>query len=91
MLPLFLGCFYPILFILAGNDGIHESSDKFEIWPDPTSGFHGNRLGYNGKKWCCHFFLAVFYLILFILTANDDMQKFEIRPDPTTDCGVSCP
>ena len=24
--PLFLGCFYPILFILAGNDDMHESS-----------------------------------------------------------------
>ena len=44
MLPLFLGCFYPILFILAGNDDIHES-----------------------------------------------LEKFEIRPDLNTDCGVSCP
>ena len=26
VLPLFLGCFYPILFILAGNDDMHESS-----------------------------------------------------------------
>ena len=32
-----------ILFILAGNDNIHESLDEFEIWPDPTTGFHGNR------------------------------------------------
>ena len=30
-------------FILACNDDIHESLDEFEIWPDPTSGFHGNR------------------------------------------------
>ena len=29
--------------ILAGNDNIHESCDEFEIWPDPTTGFHGNR------------------------------------------------
>ena len=46
-------------------------------------------------KWCCHFFSAVFYPILFILAGNDDMhessEEFEIRPDPTTDCGVSCP
>ena len=32
-----------IHFILAGNDDIHESLDGFEIWPDPTTGFHGNR------------------------------------------------
>ena len=40
-------------------------------------------------------FSAVFYPILFILAGNDDMHKsseeFEIKPDPTTDCGVSCP
>ena len=41
------------------------------------------------------FFSAVFNSILFILAGNDDMhessEEFEIRPDPTTDCGVSCP
>ena len=37
VLPLFLGCFYPILFILAGNDDMHESSEEFEILPDPTT------------------------------------------------------
>ena len=31
-----------ILFILAGNDNIHEGLDEFEIQPDPTTGFHGN-------------------------------------------------
>ena len=40
-------------------------------------------------------FSAVFHLILFILAGNDDMhgssEEFEIQPDPTTDCGVSCP
>ena len=25
-----------------------------------TAGFHGNRQDFNGKKRCCHFFLAVF-------------------------------
>ena len=41
------------------------------------------------EKRCCHFFLAVFYPILFILAGNNDMheslEEFEIRPDPTTD------
>ena len=40
-------------------------------------------------------FSVVFHPILFILAGNDDMhdssEEFEIRPDPTTDCGVSCP
>ena len=26
-----------------GNDDIHESLDEFEIWPDQTTGFYGNR------------------------------------------------
>ena len=37
VLPLFLGRFYSILFILAGNDDMHESSEEFEIRPDPTT------------------------------------------------------
>ena len=38
-----------ILFILAGNDNIHESLDEFEIPTDPATGFHGNRWCYDGK------------------------------------------
>ena len=34
-----------ILFILAGNDNIHESLDGFEICQDLTTGFHGNIKG----------------------------------------------
>ena len=43
MSPLFLGFLDWILFILAGNDNIHESLDEFEMRPDPTAGFHGNK------------------------------------------------
>ena len=32
--PLFLAVFHPFLFILAGNDDMHESSDEFEFWLD---------------------------------------------------------
>ena len=32
-----------ILFILAGNNNIHEGLDGFEICLDLTTGFHGNR------------------------------------------------
>ena len=31
-----------ILFILAGNNNIHENLDGFEIYLDLTTGFHGN-------------------------------------------------
>ena len=34
-----------ILFILAGNDNIHESLDGFEICLDLTTGHHSNRKG----------------------------------------------
>ena len=34
-----------ILFILAGNDNMHESLDGFEICLDLTTGFHGNIKG----------------------------------------------
>ena len=36
--------------MLAGNENIHKSLDEFEIRPDPTTGFHGNRWGYDGKN-----------------------------------------
>ena len=39
----FSAVIHRIHFILAGNDDIHESLGEFEIWPDPTTGFHGNR------------------------------------------------
>ena len=46
-------------------------------------------------KWCLHFFLVAFDLILFILAGNEDMHKisdeFEFRPDRTPDYAVSCP
>ena len=43
LLPLFLAVFEWIHLILAGKDDMRESLDEFEICPDPTSGFHGNR------------------------------------------------
>ena len=39
-----------ILFIFAGNELMHKSLDEFEIRPDATTGFHGNRDGYNVKN-----------------------------------------
>ena len=39
-----------ILFVLASNDNIHEILYEFEIWLDPTTGFHGNRCHLGYKK-----------------------------------------
>ena len=73
---------------------MHKSLDGFEIQPDPTTCFHGNRV-LLFKKRCCLFFSVVLDGILFILTGNNDIHKsldeFEIRPDPTKDHRVSCP
>ena len=33
----FSAVFYPILFIFASNDDMHESSEEFEFRPDPTT------------------------------------------------------
>ena len=29
---------------------MHKSLNEFEILPDVTTGFHGNRYGHNGKN-----------------------------------------
>ena len=45
--------------------------------------------------YCDHSSTFIFAWIFFILAGNKDNHKitdrFEIRPNPTTDCGVSCP
>ena len=33
----FSAVFYPIHFILAGNNGMHANAAEFEIRPDPTT------------------------------------------------------
>ena len=40
--PFFSAVFYPLLFILAGNDDMHESSEEFEIRPYPNTGCGGS-------------------------------------------------
>ena len=40
---IFSAIFKWILFIFAGNEDMHKSLDEFEIRPDATTGFHGNR------------------------------------------------
>ena len=40
---IFSAIFDWILFIFAGNEDMHKSLNEFEIRPDATTGFHGNR------------------------------------------------
>ena len=50
---------------------MHTSLDEFEIRPDATTGFHGNRKGYvQWEKLRHHVFLNVFERIHFILAGN---------------------
>ena len=39
----FLRYFDWVLFIFAGNEDMHKSLNEFEIWPDASTVFHGNR------------------------------------------------
>ena len=99
---LVLTAFYPILFILAGNDDMHESSEEFKIGSYLTYycgvsfplASEKIPITYNGEKWCCHFFSAILDQILFILAGNDNIHKsldeFEIWPDPIRDHRDSC-
>ena len=63
-----------ILFLLAGNDNIHKSLDEFEIWPDFTTGFHGNRC-YSLKNGVAYFSRLFLMGSFFILTGNGDIHK----------------
>ena len=63
-----------ILFVLVGKDEIQKSLDEFEIRPDATLE-HRVTCHVRQKYPLCHFFLAVFHLILFILTDNYDMHE----------------
>ena len=76
----FLAVFHPILFILAGNDDMHEISREFEIWPDqtPVCGVScplaSEKISIDLLYKCCHFFSAVLRLILFILAGDGDIH-----------------
>ena len=50
MSPLFSTVLDRILFNFAGKDNIHESFYDVEIRPDPITGFHGKKEGYEGKN-----------------------------------------
>ena len=56
----------------------------------------------NGGKQCCHFyngensvatFSRLFFIrsFLYLQVTRACSDEFEVRPDPTSDSGVSCP
>ena len=82
-LHLFLVVFYPILFIFAGNEGMHKISNKFEFWPDQTSGY-GVSCPWASKKishrlimgkWCLHASSFIFDRIIIKVAGNQDRHK----------------
>ena len=73
---------------------MHESSDEFDFWPDPTTDYRLAALE-RLKNRCHHFFSVAIDPLLFKLAGNEDMHnildEFEFPPDLTTDYGVSYP
>ena len=62
---------------------MHESSEEFEIRPDPTTDYGVSCPLASEKtphrliiweKWCYHFFSAIFDQIIFILAGNNDIH-----------------
>ena len=97
----FTAVFYPILFILAGNDNMHESSKESQNKPDSISDYGASCPSQSEKypyrlimgKWYCHFFSSILDQIFCILAGNDDIHMssddFKIRPDPIRDHRIS--
>ena len=75
---------------------MHESLDEFKFCPDTDTNTRvicpcaSEKLTYYVVST-----LAPSFLIFFIFAGNEDIHiisdEFEIRPDRTKDCGVSCP
>ena len=63
-----------ILFILAGNNDIHESLDEFEILPDSTTD-HRVSCPLGSKNRCCYFFSFAIYLIHFKFVGIKEMHN----------------
>ena len=65
-------------------------SSNFGEIPTPTP-----ELSALAVQCCVHSSAFIFDRIFFILAGNEDINnishEFEIRPDRTKDCGVSCP
>ena len=83
-----------ILLILAGNEGMHKSLDKFEFRPDLTTDY-GVSCPCMSYKFMSTFYSVAILLIYFESAGNKDMHiisdEFDFWPDRTTDDGVISP
>ena len=70
-------------------------SSNFGQIPTPTPELSALSRLKNCCKMLCHSSAFIFDRIFFILAGNKDIHnisdEFEIRPERTKDCGVSCP
>ena len=80
--PPFLGCFDPILFILAGDEDMHKILDEFEFRPDRTT-YYGVSCPWGLKfshrllmgKWYLHASSFIFDRIIIKVASNQDRHK----------------
>ena len=88
-----------MIFILAGNEDMHESLDEFEFRQDPTTDY-GVRCPWASEKSMYNVVNTLAPSFLFESSSFMQVLKeekyyisdeFEIRQDSTPYCGVSCP
>ena len=76
---------------------MHKSLDEFEIRPDAATGFHGNRLGYNGENDVITFsrtflvgFISYLQVTMIYIRARMSWKFSEIRPWATELAAFEC-
>ena len=65
---------------------MHKSLDEFEIRPDPTTGFHGNRWCYNLKNGVATFsrlFLIIIIIIIILMSLFNEDNIFSTNTNLT--------
>ena len=69
---------------------MHKSLDEFEIWPDPTTGFDGNRQCYNLKNSIATFsrlfllgFFSYLQVMMTYIRARMSLKFGQIQPRTT--------
>ena len=73
--------FDPILFILAGNEDMHNVTDEFEFRPDRTTDYRVS---------CLHASSFIFDRIIIKVAGYQDWHKSLNEFDQTTLFGVTC-
>ena len=83
--------FHPILFILAGNDDMHESLEEFKIRPDSTTdgrkNLHRLILGKFGAATFSRLFLIGSFssVLAGIEDIHESLDELKIQPYSTTE------